>query len=140
MNHTLLVPRVKNCNNQVLNQYGINFAVEVCLLTKSANSIIGFNSLKSYASVNHLHFHLFYSNYGHLKENAGIEFSFPIQNIIVSYKIFTGISDGDFYIINFKTAKKLVKSLWFLSDQDYFAPGFALQLCDFENDISKFSW
>lgn len=74
------------CNfiGKVLNQYGVNLAVEVCLLTNSANSIIGFNGLKSYASVNHLHFHLFYSNHDDLRKNIGTKFTFPIQNVFVS--------------------------------------------------------
>ncbi len=103
-------------NNQVVTEYGINLAVEVSLLSTATNLLIGFNSLKSYASVNHLHFHLVYSENEHLR-SSDIPFTFPIQNIF--------------------TAEKLGEKLWFMSD--YFSPGFAIQISDFNEKIGEFS-
>jgi len=113
---SLIVPDVNSLNNQVLTEYGINLAVEVALLSTSTNFLIGFNSLKSYASVNHLHFHLVYSDNKHLR-GSDIPFTFPIQN--------------------FLCAEKISKHLWFIGD--YFSPGFAFQISDFNESIGDFS-
>jgi hypothetical protein len=107
--------------DKVLNEHAINLSIEITLLSKSNSKIIGFNSLKSYASVNHLHLHLVFLDTAELRERecSDMEFSFPIQNVVAAYR--------------------LAPKLWFISEESYFTPALALQLCDFQNNIEEFA-
>jgi GDP-D-glucose phosphorylase len=60
--HCLLVPQVEKCSNQVLTEYSILLALETTLMSGS-NLKLAFNSLCAYASVNHLHWHVYYTQY-----------------------------------------------------------------------------
>ncbi|KAK8405404.1 hypothetical protein O3P69_001743 [Scylla paramamosain] len=71
--HSLLVPFLDECWPQVLNHQGLATAVHAILLSKSPDMRIAFNSLGGYASVNHLHFHLFYFPYTLYSETAECE-------------------------------------------------------------------
>lgn len=44
-----------------------------------------------------------------------------------------------FAIQNVKFADRLSKNLWFINEANYLIPGFALQLCDFNNEITEFA-
>lgn len=48
-----------------------------------------------------------------------MEFAFPIQNVFVAHR--------------------LASKLWFISEEFYYTPALALQLCDFQNNIEEFS-
>ena len=50
---------------QVLTRHAIHLALETVLLSGRSNFKAGFNSLCAFATVNHLHWHLFY-----LQENS----------------------------------------------------------------------
>ena len=60
-------------------------AVEISLMSNSKNKIIGFNSLKSYASVNHQHLQLVYLNTDSIQEaqSSGRMYPFSVQNVNV---------------------------------------------------------
>lgn len=106
----------------MLNEYAINLAIEILKLTKSKEILIGFNSLNAFASVNHLHLHLYYLDHNQvikqrIKNEVTYLRSLPIQNV--------------------KFANRIATNLWSLADNYYF-PGFAIQLSDFNNE-SEFS-
>ncbi|XP_065647788.1 GDP-D-glucose phosphorylase 1 isoform X3 [Hydra vulgaris] len=58
--HVLLVPDSKSGMPQVINQYGIVKATQLCLLSTDKRFCIGYNSLCALASVNHQHFHILF--------------------------------------------------------------------------------
>jgi len=58
--HCLFLPQVRRCLPQALTRYAIEAALKLMLLSKSKAMKMGFNSLCAYASVNHLHWHLYY--------------------------------------------------------------------------------
>jgi len=58
--HCLLVPEVEAGQQQVLTVHSITLALEVMMLSVSPHIKLAFNSLCAYASVNHLHWHLYY--------------------------------------------------------------------------------
>ena len=103
--HSLIVPRLKSGLNQVimfyfyfkyinyqfnkrfdfnkvLNQEAIELTTRLALLSKSLNIIFGFNSINAYASVNHLHLHVYYIT----SEIQDKRFPFPIQNVKVKFE------------------------------------------------------
>lgn len=55
--HVLMVPKVKDCLNQVLTEHCIKRAIELSLLVPDNAFKMGYNSLMALASVNHLHVH-----------------------------------------------------------------------------------
>ncbi|RNA02396.1 GDP-D-glucose phosphorylase 1-like [Brachionus plicatilis] len=113
--HCLIVPKLHSNQNQVLNIDSVKLAVDLMLLSASTNIVIGYNSVQAYASVNHLHMHLYYLN--SVKNESG--FPFPIQ--IVS------------------NAQKLSQYLWFLNEEITLMPAFSVQLSDFDQNLLKFS-
>ncbi|XP_035224723.1 GDP-D-glucose phosphorylase 1-like isoform X2 [Stegodyphus dumicola] len=58
--HSLLVPGIENCYPQVLTLNGLKLGIEMMMISYNPSLKIGFNSLGAYASVNHLHFHVYY--------------------------------------------------------------------------------
>ena len=112
--HCLIVPNMHSNLNQLLNIDSIKLAVDLILLSTSKNIIIGFNSVQAYASVNHLHMHLYYLN----STNNKSTFPFPIQNV--------------------SHAHRLCQHLWFLSEEHWYFPAFSVQLSDFDQNITKF--
>ncbi|KAL5110241.1 GDP-D-glucose phosphorylase 1 [Taenia crassiceps] len=57
--HSLIVPNP----GELLNQSPLRLALQTILLSADACLCLGFNSLLAHASVNHLHFHLWYSTH-----------------------------------------------------------------------------
>ncbi|KAE9553484.1 hypothetical protein FO519_003313 [Halicephalobus sp. NKZ332] len=55
--HILIIPAVKECQPQVLNEMAIRMATDLMLLIEDENFHMLFNSLLGHASVNHLHLH-----------------------------------------------------------------------------------
>ncbi|KAL9981489.1 hypothetical protein ACROYT_G010196 [Oculina patagonica] len=60
--HSLLVPSLNSCLPQILTEEGIFLSLETTMLTNHRGFRLGFNSLCAYSSVNHLHFHTWYSD------------------------------------------------------------------------------
>jgi len=60
--HCLLVPQVEAELQQVLTVHSITLALEIMILSSSPHIKLAFNSLCAYASVNHLHWHLYYQH------------------------------------------------------------------------------
>lgn len=58
--HSLLLPDVDGCHSQLLNGDAITSGLETLLLSSNQGLRLGFNSLCGFASVNHLHLHIFY--------------------------------------------------------------------------------
>nr|CDS32448.1 conserved hypothetical protein [Hymenolepis microstoma] len=61
--HSLIVPNCDKLYNQVLRKFPLHLALKVMLLSANDYLCLGFNSLLAYASVNHLHFHIWYSTH-----------------------------------------------------------------------------
>ncbi|CAH2087958.1 unnamed protein product [Euphydryas editha] len=57
--HSLFCPFVNKCLPQVINKESVRLAINIMLLTQDRELRIGFNSLCAFASVNHLHYHIF---------------------------------------------------------------------------------
>ncbi|XP_020299928.1 GDP-D-glucose phosphorylase 1 isoform X2 [Pseudomyrmex gracilis] len=70
--HCLLLSERLKCLPQVMTEYSLLKAVELCLLSSSWSLRIVFNSLCAFASVNHLHWHLYYLRYEMLLEYINI--------------------------------------------------------------------
>ena len=60
LRHLWMSQKVRRCLPQALTRYAIEAALKLMLLSKSKAMKMGFNSLCAYASVNHLHWHLYY--------------------------------------------------------------------------------
>jgi len=63
LGHCLLVPQTESCLPQILTVHGIKLALETMFVSSSPNLKIAFNSLCGYASVNHLHWHLYFQSH-----------------------------------------------------------------------------
>ncbi|KAM3965963.1 GDP-D-glucose phosphorylase 1 [Aphomia sociella] len=57
--HTLLCPSMEKCLPQIATAESLLLTVEIFFLAQNRDLRIGFNSLCGFASVNHLHYHLF---------------------------------------------------------------------------------
>ncbi|XP_035743381.1 GDP-D-glucose phosphorylase 1-like isoform X1 [Vespa mandarinia] len=67
--HSLLIIKYLQCLPQSITWYSLQKAIEILLLSSSPYFRIAFNSLCAFASVNHLHWHLYY-----LKHNMLLEY------------------------------------------------------------------
>ncbi|CAG5132833.1 unnamed protein product, partial [Candidula unifasciata] len=83
--HCLLVPQIDSHRPQVLTQTGIQVAIETMLLSGHRGLRMGFNSLCAFASVNHLHFHLYY-----LEQELIVDYH-PVRHLGGRYFEFTGL-------------------------------------------------
>jgi hypothetical protein len=116
LGHVLIIPQLYSGLNQVLTIDAVQLAAEFICLSGSDNIIIGFNSIGAYSSVNHLHVQAYYLNTPF----------FPARDPLPIHRA--------------NKAHSLGNHLWFLDDTDcYFINTFALQLCDFNDDIFKFA-
>ncbi|XP_066991317.2 GDP-D-glucose phosphorylase 1 isoform X2 [Anabrus simplex] len=70
--HSLLVPALKSCLPQVLTVHSLELGIEVLLLSASPAFRVGFNSLCGFATVNHLHLHLYYLQHSMLLERIDV--------------------------------------------------------------------
>lgn len=70
--HSLLVPSVNSCLPQILTEEALLLALEISMLSNHRGFHVGFNSLCAHASVNHLHFHTWYSEYPSYLETAEV--------------------------------------------------------------------
>jgi len=61
--HCLIVPQVETCLPQILTAYSVLLALEVMKLSTTPHIKMTFSSLRAYASVNHLHLHMFYQKH-----------------------------------------------------------------------------
>ena len=61
--NSLLIPSLEKCQPQVLTRNALGLAISVIALSADSRFRIGFNSLGACASVNHLHFHMYYFDY-----------------------------------------------------------------------------
>ncbi|XP_011692440.1 PREDICTED: GDP-D-glucose phosphorylase 1 isoform X2 [Wasmannia auropunctata] len=71
-NHCLLLTERSKCLPQVMTEYSLCKVIELCLLSNSWSLRASFNSLCANASVNHLHWHLYYLKYEMLLEYIDI--------------------------------------------------------------------
>ncbi|XP_063233606.1 GDP-D-glucose phosphorylase 1, partial [Bacillus rossius redtenbacheri] len=76
--HSLLLPRLHRCLPQVATLESLELALGVMLLSSSPALRVGFNSLLAHASVNHLHFHIYFLETPMLLESIEVQhFSGP---------------------------------------------------------------
>lgn len=71
--HTLLLPALFSCLPQVATLESVQLILEVLLLSGSPALRVGFNGLCAYASVNHLHYHLYYLQHCMLLEHVKVD-------------------------------------------------------------------
>ncbi|XP_054256843.1 GDP-D-glucose phosphorylase 1-like isoform X2 [Macrosteles quadrilineatus] len=71
--HSLLVPSLYDCLPQVMTENSLLTAIELFLLSKSPALRMGFNGLCANASVNHLHYHLYYLEEKMMLETINVE-------------------------------------------------------------------
>ncbi|KAI4482587.1 hypothetical protein M0804_008440 [Polistes exclamans] len=71
--HSLLIVKYLECLPQRITQYSLQKAFEILLLSSSPYLRIGFNSLCAFASVNHLHWHLYYLKHKMLLEYIDVQ-------------------------------------------------------------------
>ncbi len=116
LGHVLIIPQLNSGLNQVIDANALRLATEVSLLSGSNNFVLGYNSVGAYSSVNHLHAQGYYLNGS----------SYPERNPLCIHRA--------------NRAHSLGNNLWYMDDVElYFMHTFALQLCDFGNDIQKFA-
>ncbi|RNA26116.1 GDP-D-glucose phosphorylase 1 [Brachionus plicatilis] len=110
--HCLICPKYNEKKNQVLDEYSIKLACHILKLIFSSNFLIGFNSISAYASVNHLHMHLY-----DLKQTCEFKINkkylFPIQNC----------EKPQFY----------KNKIWFIDFNCYYRACFCVELGAFES-------
>ncbi|KOC60459.1 GDP-D-glucose phosphorylase 1 [Habropoda laboriosa] len=111
--HSLLLPQKCKQLPQMVTKYSLYKAIELFSLSSSLYLRVGFNSLCAYASVNHLHWHLYYLNwkmlleYIDLKEYAGpvqILHEYPAKGFCIKYSNVQNIDNfvnWAFLIINY---------------------------------------
>lgn len=122
LGHCLLVPQLDCCLPQVLTTKSMKTALDVMYLSKSPNIKLAFNSLCGYASVNHLHFHLYYQSHRLPVQTAGLQhvkrnlfimteetYPAPAWVWLLDISDITQISE---------TAENVVKLTYWLSKQD----------------------
>ncbi|XP_076750635.1 GDP-D-glucose phosphorylase 1 [Xylocopa sonorina] len=100
--HSLLLPERNKKLPQIATKYSLLKAIELFSLSSSPYLRVCFNSLCAHASVNHLHWHLYYLNkrmlleYIDLKEYAGpvqILDNYPAMGYCIQYSNFQSIDD-----------------------------------------------
>jgi len=88
--NALLVPHLNKCKPQVFTAESLRLAISVLALSGGQTLRLGFNSLGAMASVNHLHWHLYYYDYDLLIESLPVKdhilSDWPIQGIVFEIK------------------------------------------------------
>ncbi|XP_076664742.1 GDP-D-glucose phosphorylase 1 isoform X2 [Andrena cerasifolii] len=78
--HSLLLPQRNRRLPQIVTKYSLGKAIEMFSLSSSSYVRMVFNSLCAFASVNHLHWHLYYLNSRMLLEHIDLEdYAGPVQ-------------------------------------------------------------
>lgn len=71
--HSLLIVKYLQCLPQSMTQYSLRKAVDLLLLSSSPYFRLAYNSLCAFASVNHLHWHLYYLKHKMLLEHIEVQ-------------------------------------------------------------------
>jgi len=107
--HSLLVPSVNSCLPQVLTEESVGLALETAMLSNHRGFHVGFNSLCAHASVNHLHFHTWYSMTPSCLETTEVspicEDVFEVKNYPTTAFVFELVPETDVPLL----AKKIHK-------------------------------
>ncbi|XP_014248430.1 GDP-D-glucose phosphorylase 1 [Cimex lectularius] len=93
--HSLLLPDMHKKQPQVVTGNGLRFSIGVILSSSVPFLRVGFNGLCAYASINHLHFHIYYLNkqmvletvpVKHLSGNCYFQDTFPSKGYVFQIK------------------------------------------------------
>nr|XP_050857102.1 GDP-D-glucose phosphorylase 1 isoform X2 [Vespula vulgaris] len=71
--HSLIIIKYLQCLPQSITQYSLQKAIEILLLSSSPYFRVAYNSLCAFASVNHLHWHLYYLKHNMLLEYIDVQ-------------------------------------------------------------------
>ncbi|KAI4503534.1 hypothetical protein M0802_000937 [Mischocyttarus mexicanus] len=71
--HSLLIVKYLQCLPQSITQYSLQKAIEILLLSNSPYLRLSYNSLCAFASINHLHWHLYYLKHKMLLEYIDLQ-------------------------------------------------------------------
>ncbi|XP_029160066.1 GDP-D-glucose phosphorylase 1 [Nylanderia fulva] len=111
--HCLVLLERLKCLPQVMTEYSLRKVVELCLLSSSWSLRATFNSLCAHASVNHLHWHLYYLKYEMLLEyidiynytsNVYLLINYPAKGFCLKLSSFKSMQDfvsQTFLIVNY---------------------------------------
>ncbi|XP_014484067.1 PREDICTED: GDP-D-glucose phosphorylase 1 [Dinoponera quadriceps] len=111
--HCLFITERSKCLPQVITEYSLHKAVELCLLSNSCSLRVAFNSLCAHASVNHLHWHLYYLRQEMLLEyidvcsyayGVHLLVDYPAKSLCIKLSSFENIGDfasRAFLVVNY---------------------------------------
>ncbi|XP_047539081.1 GDP-D-glucose phosphorylase 1 [Vanessa atalanta] len=119
--HSLICPSIYKCLPQVITKESLKLAIDLMLLTQDRTLRIGFNSLCAFASVNHLHYHLFIEKQRLYVENANcnkikgplfkFDESYPVPAFC--FEVFQGSEKVDdiFILLNYLLQKSIAHNV-----------------------------
>ncbi|OXU23353.1 hypothetical protein TSAR_014984 [Trichomalopsis sarcophagae] len=104
--HCLLIPQRFSCLPQQATLYSFQKAIDILLLSNSENMRVLFNSLCANASVNHLHWHLYYLNHRVILEYIPLQYfigsifileDYPAKGFCIKFSSFQNITEYTLY-------------------------------------------
>ncbi|KAL6444083.1 hypothetical protein ACFW04_001792 [Cataglyphis niger] len=122
--HCLVLTERLKCLPQVMTEYSLYKVVELCLLSNSWSLRAAFNSLCAHASVNHLHWHLYYLKYEMLLEYidlcsymSGIDLliNYPAKGFCLKLSNFKSIKDfvsQTFLVVNYLQLQQIAHNVY----------------------------
>ncbi|XP_011261105.1 GDP-D-glucose phosphorylase 1 isoform X2 [Camponotus floridanus] len=122
--HCLVLTERLKCLPQIMTEYSLYKVTELCLLSNSWSLRAIFNSLCAHASVNHLHWHLYYLKYEMLLEyidlcsytsNVYLLINYPAKGFCLKLSSFKNIRDfvsQTFLIVNYLQSHQVAHNVY----------------------------
>ncbi|EFN81306.1 UPF0580 protein C15orf58 [Harpegnathos saltator] len=122
--HCLLLTERLKCLPQNMTEYSLRKAIELCLLSNSCFLRVIFNSLCAQASVNHLHWHLYYLTHEMLLEYIDIcnyaygvylLVDYPAKGLCIKLSSFENIGDfisRAFLVVNYLQLQQIAHNVY----------------------------
>ncbi|XP_039308424.1 GDP-D-glucose phosphorylase 1 [Solenopsis invicta] len=123
-NHCLLLIERLKCLPQIMTEYSLHKVLELCLLSNSWSLRAAFNGLCALASVNHLHWHLYYLKHEMLLEYidicsyiSGIYLlvDYPAKGFCLKWSDFKNIKDfvsRTFRVVNYLQSRQMAHNVY----------------------------
>ncbi|XP_071574813.1 GDP-D-glucose phosphorylase 1 isoform X1 [Temnothorax nylanderi] len=122
--HCLLLTERLKCLPQIMTEYSLRKVIELCLLSNLWSLRAAFNGLCAHASVNHLHWHLYYLKYEMLLEYidvcsyiSGIHLlvDYPAKGFCLKLSDFKNIEDfvsRTFLVVNYLQLRRMAYNVY----------------------------
>ncbi|XP_032670492.1 GDP-D-glucose phosphorylase 1 isoform X2 [Odontomachus brunneus] len=122
--HSLLIMERSKCLPQIMTECSLHKAIELCLLSNSCSLRIAFNSLCGHASVNHLHWHLYYLRHEMLLEyidvcsyvlGVHLLMNYPAKGLCIKFSSFRNIGDfvsRAFLVVNYLQLRRIAHNVY----------------------------